>query len=56
MPVAPLPPPTSRFADRFAPPRPPTRQMKNLEDDAPRIAVKADPKLANQILMQKLKG
>jgi DnaK suppressor protein len=47
MPVAPLPPPTSRFADRFAPPRPPTRQMKNLEDDAPRIAVKADPKLAN---------
>jgi len=47
MPVAPLPPPTSRFADRFAPPRPPTRQMKNLEDDAPRVAVKADPKLAN---------
>ena len=26
---APLPPPTSRFADRFAPPRPPTRQMNN---------------------------
>jgi DnaK suppressor protein len=47
MPVAPLPPPTSRFADRFAPPRPPTRQMKNLEDDSPRVAVKADPKLAN---------
>lgn len=47
MPVAPLPPPTSRFADRFAPPRPPTRQMSNLQDDTPRIAPKADPKLAN---------
>ena len=44
---APLPPPTSRFADRFAPPRPPTRQMNNLEVDTPRQAHKADPKLAN---------
>jgi DnaK suppressor protein len=44
---APLPPPTSRFADRFAPPRPPTRQMNNLELDTPRAAQKFDPKLAN---------
>ena len=47
MPAAPLPPPTSRFADRFAPPRPPTRQMNNLGVDTPRVAPKADPKLAN---------
>jgi len=47
MPTAPLPPPTSRFAARFAPPRPPTRQMNNLGVDTPRIAPKADPKLAN---------
>ena len=44
---APLPPPTSRFADRFAPPRPPTRQMNNLELDTPKHAQKFDPKLAN---------
>jgi DnaK suppressor protein len=44
---APLPPPTSRFADRFAPPRPPTRQMKAEEIDTPREKQKADPKLAN---------
>ncbi len=44
---APLPPPTSRFADRFAPPRPPTRQMNNLELDTPKQAQKFDPKLAN---------
>ena len=44
---APLPPPTSRFADRFAPPRPPTRQMNNLELDTPRHAHKSDPKLVN---------
>jgi DnaK suppressor protein len=44
---APLPPPTSRFADRFAPPRPPTRQMKTEENDTPREKHKADPKLAN---------
>ncbi|MEI7464371.1 MAG: RNA polymerase-binding protein DksA [Burkholderiales bacterium] len=47
MPTAPLPPPTSRFADRFAPPRPPTRQMNNLGADTPRVALKPDPKLAN---------
>lgn len=44
---APLPPPTSRFADRFAPPRPPTRQMNNLELDTPKHAQKSDPKLVN---------
>ena len=44
---APLPAPTSRFADRFAPPRPPTRQMNKPEDNVPRQAHKADPKLAN---------
>ena len=43
----PLPPPTSRFADRFAPPRPPTRQMNNVELDLPRHTQKSDPKLAN---------
>lgn len=45
--AAPLPPATSRFADRFAPPRPPTRQMNNLGLDTPKPAHKADPKLAN---------
>jgi len=44
---APLPPPTSRFADRFAPPRPPTRQMNNLGLDTPKPTSKPDPKLAN---------
>ncbi|MBX3607249.1 MAG: RNA polymerase-binding protein DksA [Piscinibacter sp.] len=44
---APLPPATSRFADRFAPPRPPTRQMNNLGLDTPKPTHKADPKLAN---------
>ena len=44
---APLPPPTSRFADRFAPPRPPTRQMAQVELDTPRPVHVADPKLAN---------
>ena len=43
---APLPPPTSRFADRFAPPRPPTRQMTT-RVDTPRQAHKVDPKLVN---------
>jgi DnaK suppressor protein len=43
----PLPPPTSRFADRFAPPRPPTRQMNNVELDVVRHTQKSDPKLAN---------
>ncbi len=46
-PAAPLPPATSRFADRFAPPRPPTRQMNNLAVDTPKPAHKPDPKLAN---------
>lgn len=46
-PPAPLPPATSRFADRFAPPRPPTRQMNNLGLDTPKPIQKADPKLAN---------
>ncbi|MBS0436229.1 MAG: RNA polymerase-binding protein DksA [Proteobacteria bacterium] len=45
--AAPLPPATSRFADRFAPPRPPTRQMNNLALDTPKPTQKADPKLAN---------
>jgi DnaK suppressor protein len=38
---------TSRFADRFAPPKPPTRQMNTPVTDTPRIAAKPDPKLAN---------
>ncbi|WP_434064106.1 RNA polymerase-binding protein DksA [Roseateles aquae] len=37
----------SRFADRFAPPKPPTRQMSSSVIETPRPAVKADPKLAN---------
>jgi len=45
--VVPLPPPTSRFADRFAPPRPPTRVMNQVMTDAPRPVQKMDPKLAN---------
>jgi DnaK suppressor protein len=44
---APMPAPTSRFADRFAPPRPPTRQMSHLEMDSPKQAQKFDPRLAN---------
>ena len=45
--AVPLPPPTSRFADRFAPPRPPTRQMNNLAVDIQKTTHKSDPKLAN---------
>jgi len=45
--VVPLPPPTSRFADRFAPPRPPTRVMNQVMTDAPKPIQKMDPKLAN---------
>ena len=45
--AAPIPPPTSRFADRFAPPRPPTRQMNLAADSVPRTPVKIDPALAN---------
>jgi DnaK suppressor protein len=44
---APIPPATSRFADRFAPPRPPTRQMNSMLIDITKTAHKADPKLAN---------
>ena len=39
-------PNSNRFADRFAPPKPPARGA-NQTDDAPRIAAKGDPKLAN---------
>jgi DnaK suppressor protein len=46
-PPAPLPAATSRFADRFAPPRPPTRQMNNLGLDTPKPVQKSDPKLLN---------
>lgn len=44
---APIPPATSRFADRFAPPRPPTRQMNSLVTDISKPEHKSDPKLAN---------
>lgn len=37
----------SRFADRFAPPKPPTRQMNSDVIESPRTAAKSDPKLAN---------
>ena len=46
-PAAPLPPAPSRFADRFAPPRPPTRQMNSSVIDITKTPHKADPKLAN---------
>ncbi|MET0352217.1 MAG: RNA polymerase-binding protein DksA, partial [Rhizobacter sp.] len=36
-----------RFADRFAPPRPPTRQMNSSVIDIAKTPHKADPKLAN---------
>jgi DnaK suppressor protein len=45
--AAPIPPPTSRFADRFAPPRPPTRQMNQMLIDITKSPQKADPKLVN---------
>jgi len=38
---------SSRFADRFAPPKPPTRQMSTPVIESPKSAAKADPKLAN---------
>ena len=38
---------SSRFADRFAPPKPPTRQMNNPVIDIPRVVAKPDPKLVN---------
>ena len=40
-------PTSSRFADRFAPPRPPSRQMNPLAVDTPKQPAKGDPKLAN---------
>ncbi|MGQ3053233.1 MAG: RNA polymerase-binding protein DksA [Roseateles sp.] len=41
------PAPANRFADRFAPPKPPARGA-NHTDDAPRVAAaKGDPKLVN---------
>ena len=40
------PAPANRFADRFAPPKPPVRGA-NQADEAPRVAAKGDPKLAN---------
>ena len=45
--AAPIPPPTSRFADRFAPPRPPTRQMNQMLIDITKPPQKSDPKLVN---------
>ncbi len=44
---APVPPATSRFADRFAPPRPPARMVDPVLADAVKTPPKADPKLAN---------
>jgi DnaK suppressor protein len=41
-----VPAPANRFADRFAPPKPPARGA-NQTDDTPRIAAKGDPKLVN---------
>nr|WP_295078653.1 RNA polymerase-binding protein DksA [uncultured Roseateles sp.] len=43
----PAPTASSRFADRFAPPKPPTRQMSSPVIESPRTAAKADPKLVN---------
>ncbi|UUX95845.1 RNA polymerase-binding protein DksA [Aquabacterium sp. J223] len=37
----------SRFADRFAPPKPPSRMYADQDTDFEKPAVKADPKLAN---------
>lgn len=44
---APVPPATSRFADRFAPPRPPARMVDPILADAVKTPHKSDPKLAN---------
>jgi DnaK suppressor protein len=44
---APIPPATSRFADRFAPPRPPARSVDPILVDVSKSPQKADPKLAN---------
>jgi len=47
--LEPAPPAANRFADRFAPPKPPTRQMNSSSTviESPRPMAKADPKLAN---------
>jgi DnaK suppressor protein len=45
--ASPPTPGSSRFADRFAPPKPPTRQMNSPVIESPRTAAKADPKLVN---------
>jgi len=42
-----LPAPANRFADRFAPPKPPARGANHEVDETPRIAAKGDPKLVN---------
>jgi DnaK suppressor protein len=42
-----LPAPANRFADRFAPPKPPARGANHEVDEAPRVAAKGDPKLVN---------
>ncbi|MDR7269390.1 DnaK suppressor protein [Pelomonas saccharophila] len=41
------PAPANRFADRFAPPKPPARGAGAHVDETPRVAAKGDPKLAN---------
>ena len=41
-----VPAPANRFADRFAPPKPPARGASQV-DETPRVAAKGDPKLAN---------
>ena len=46
-PPAAIPPATSRFADRFAPPRPSSRQLNASVIDVTKTPQKADPKLAN---------
>jgi len=45
--ASPPSPGSSRFADRFAPPKPPTRQMNTPVIESPKSAAKADPKLVN---------
>ena len=37
----------NRFADRFAPPKPPARGAGSHGDEPPRVAAKGDPKLVN---------
>lgn len=41
------PAPANRFADRFAPPKPPSRSANQVDEAAPRVAAKGDPKLVN---------